>query len=107
MIERLEEFNRREWHVLVVTLDLKNAFNMAWPPYVDERMSIDGVPGRLREMAWDFLVDREVVSGRVSRVCWSPACLPKSTLPAQDCRAAKTLSAYVRYNIFLTSITFH
>lgn len=35
---------------------------MAWPPYVDHRMGIGGVSGRLREMDWDFLGDQEVVS---------------------------------------------
>jgi len=51
VIERVEEYNRGGWHVLVGTLDLKNAFNMAWPTYLDERIGSDGVPGGLREMA--------------------------------------------------------
>lgn len=37
---------------------------MAWPSYVDHRMGIDGVPRRLREIDWDFLVDQEGVSER-------------------------------------------
>jgi len=67
VLGRVNGFHERGWHVLVVALDLRNAFNMAWPPYVDERMRRDGVSGRIREIAWDFLCDREVVSGRVSR----------------------------------------
>jgi len=50
----------------VVTLDLKNAFNMAWPPYVAERMKVDGVPTTMRECAWDFLNRRKVKIGRVT-----------------------------------------
>jgi len=38
---------------------------MAWPPYVDQRMEDDGVPGLLREIAWHFLNERVVKSGDV------------------------------------------
>jgi len=66
-MEKMAEFKVKGWHVLVVTLDLKNAFNMAWPLYVDERMEVDGVPATLRECAWDFLNGRKVKSGKVTK----------------------------------------
>jgi len=44
----LDGYKERNCHVLLVTLNLKNAFNMGWPPYVDHA-------GGLRELAWDFL----------------------------------------------------
>jgi len=58
MRPKLREHKEANWHVLVVTLDLKNAFNMAWPPYFDQRMEEYGVPGLLREIAWHFLNER-------------------------------------------------
>lgn len=64
--EKMREYKEMNWHVLVVTLDLKTAFNMAWPPYVDRRMEEDGVTGLLREIAWQFMNDRLVKSGVVS-----------------------------------------
>lgn len=67
IMEKMAEFKGKGWHVLVVTIDLKNAFNMAWPPYVDERMQVDGVSATMRECAWDFLNGRKVKSGRVTK----------------------------------------
>jgi len=66
LMEKMRVYKERNWHVLVVTLDLNNAFNMAWPPYVDRRMEEDGVPALLREVAWQFMNDNVVKSGDVS-----------------------------------------
>lgn len=45
-------------------MDLKNAYKMAWLPYVDQGMNEDGLLKGLREMACIFLKNRVVKSDR-------------------------------------------
>lgn len=53
--------------MLVVTLDWKNPFNMAWPQSIDIRMYLNGLSVNLSKVAWNFLNDRVVRSGRVRK----------------------------------------
>jgi len=45
-LKSMNEILDRNWHVVLVMLDLKNA----WPPYVDQRMKEGGVPEGLRNI---------------------------------------------------------
>ena len=55
-------------HQLLCALDLKNAFNLAWPCTIDKELKIAGIRGKLRKIVWSILNNREVNSGKISKL---------------------------------------
>lgn len=52
-------------HVMLVLLDLSNAFNMAWPPQVLHQLRRAHTPPYLQTIVASFMSDRQVYSGRM------------------------------------------
>lgn len=52
-------------HQLVVALDLSNAFNSAWRPYIAERLKRGGASGGLGRICESFVENRTIQSGQV------------------------------------------
>jgi hypothetical protein len=66
-------------HAVLVALDLRNAFNSAWYPRLNQLLARSGCPGNLGQAISDFLRDRSVTSEgatvKTERGCPQGSCL--------------------------------
>lgn len=65
LTERITLNKKDKIHTLVIALDLRNAFNTAWPPYMDKQMEELGLPKSIIQLCGSFTRDRDIVSGEV------------------------------------------
>lgn len=65
--EKIKENKKNGMHSLVMALDIANAFNAAWGPYIDKEMETAEVPKQLRMISQSFLEGRIVKTGSVQR----------------------------------------
>lgn len=68
VVDTVQTRKQEGYHVLVVTLDLRNAFNMAWWPAIEGVMRHMGMPDNLRKICGSFMNERVVTVGRTEWV---------------------------------------
>lgn len=68
VVNRIRANKNRGLHTVVVTLDMKNAFNMAWHPKIIECLRSVKCPKDLAGLIRDFLMDRRISSKGVDSV---------------------------------------
>lgn len=62
LLDKIRSAKRNSLHALVVTLDIKNAFNAAWHPSIVRALRQARCPHSLRKVIEDFLANRTVTS---------------------------------------------
>lgn len=66
-VQTLEAEKNQGRHIVTVALDLSNAFNSAWMPYISRQLKKAEVEQKLGNICLDFLEDRTISSGRAER----------------------------------------